>query len=348
MKIKQHSPNSYIQQIAKSNSSIYDKSKKQLLIPSEVIEVILKRKIIGLSLFGLPLRTRSKRLKQEICKALGYQIPRSFKKTQPQFPNQNFDTHSQKSNNLQIWNKKIDPTRRYAVFKISSNDVVENLRVLTGQELALLDTTGTLTTKYQARLNNLHFSSNGLLSDTDTQNLLSLNIQNNTKINADSDPTDSPTGNSILPIRTIYEKLKTLVNTSFPDQGHDQERNRGAYLHKIICKTLGYRDYHDNGKFPDILNQLLEVKLQTSPTIDLGLVSPDSTTVLDIPPINNISIQHSDIRYAICYGKIERGKVKLTKLLLTTGDKFFSSFNKFQGRVINAKIQIPLPRDFFD
>ena len=40
---------------------------------------------------------------------------------------------------------------------------------------------------------------------------------------------------------------------------------------------LGYSRYEDKGQFPDIRHQLLEVKLQTSPTIDLGLVLPSST-----------------------------------------------------------------------
>lgn len=346
MKITKHSPNTYIKQIANSKSSIYDKPSKRSLIPSEIIEEILKSKIVGLSLFELPLRTRSKTLKQEVCKALGYQVPESFKKTHPRFPNQNFDTYIQKSNNLQIWNEEIEPTRRYILFKVNSKDKIENVRVLTGQELALLDTTGTLTTKYQARLNNLE-TSDGLLSNTDTQTLLSLGIQNNTKIEADAKPTDLPTKNSILPIGIIFEKLHKLVGTSFPNQGHDQERNRGAYLHKLICKTIGYQDYRDNGKFPDILNQLLEVKLQTSPTIDLGLISPDSKTALDIPPIKSITIHHLDIRYAIFYGNISAGNVVLTKLYLTTGEKFFDRFNKFQGKIINAKIQIPLPGNFF-
>ena len=45
-------------------------------------------------------------------------------------------------------------------------------------------------------------------------------------------------------------------------------------LHSLACSALGYSNYKDDGKFPDIKHQLIEVKLQTSPTIDLGLFLP--------------------------------------------------------------------------
>jgi hypothetical protein len=41
-------------------------------------------------------------------------------------------------------------------------------------------------------------------------------------------------------------------------------------------------------------------------------------------------------------------EVMLTHLFLTTGELFFSRFPQFQGKVLNKKLQIPLPEDFFD
>lgn len=90
------------------------------------------------------------------------------------------------------------------------------------------------------------------------------------------------------------------------------------------------------------------MKLQTSPTIDLGLVCPDSQSYLDIEQIGNHQIRHCDVRYAIFYGHIENGFVHITSLYLTTGEDFFKQFEKFGGKVLNRKIQIPLPRNFFD
>jgi hypothetical protein len=110
---------------------------------------------------------------------------------------------------------------------------------------------------------------------------------------------------------------------------------------------LGYSSYADDGRFPDVRQQLLEVKLQTSPTIDLGLVTPDSTAPLDIPTINNIQVRHCDVRYALFYAEIDRGQVAITNVYLTSGENFFSRFPKFGGKVLNKKLQIPLPSDFF-
>ena len=119
-------------------------------------------------------------------------------------------------------------------------------------------------------------------------------------------------------------------------------------MHRLVCQHLGYADYRDDGKFPDVRHQLLEVKLQTSPTIDLGLVSPSSKEALDVPKIEGRQIRHCDVRYALFYAKTDGKSVTLTHLFLITGEKFFTRFPQFQGKVLNRKLQIPLPPDFFD
>ena len=138
--------------IAKSGKTIYDSLHEGPghLLPSIELEAILKRGLLGLDL-NYPLRTRSKVLKTRICEILGYPVPASFKKTQPRFPAQDFDTYIQKSNNLQIWNQEIAPTRRYVIIRLDENSRVTGGRVVAGETLAELDTTGTLTKKYQAK-----------------------------------------------------------------------------------------------------------------------------------------------------------------------------------------------------
>jgi len=96
-----------------------------------------------------------------------------------------------------------------------------------------------------------------------------------------------------------------------------------------------------------VRQQLLEVKLQISPTIDLGLVCPDSTEVLDVPQIQGYQMRHCDVRYALFFAKTDGKSVTLTHFYLTTGEQFFSHFSQFQGKVLNKKLQIPLPVDFF-
>jgi hypothetical protein len=144
----------FVEAIRKSGLSIYDRIEigdPDLWIPTPELEALLDMGLCGISLAGLPLRTRSKVLKEHVCRILGYPIPASFQKCQPRFLGQLFDTYAQKSNNLQIWNEELAPTRRYVLIRVADNDVVRQVKVVTGDTLALLDTTGTLTQKYQAR-----------------------------------------------------------------------------------------------------------------------------------------------------------------------------------------------------
>ena len=313
-----YQPVDYVSNIRRSELTIYDHIEigdPALWIPSVDLEVLLRRGLQGLSLSGLPLRTRSKFVKEHICRTLGYPVPAIFKRTKPRFPGQLFDTYVQKSDNLQIWNEEIQATRRYVLIRVSRNDIVSTVRVVTGDTLSKLDTTGTLTQKYQARLI-LGTTRTELVTPLDTMNIRSLLIDGNVPSIIDALPTDNPSEKTLLPILEVHRRISELVGIEFADTGVDQERNRGAQLHQLICEAIGYQEYRDDGRFPDIRNQLIEVKLQTSPTIDLGLVRPDSAEVLDIPHIRDRPLHHCDVRYVIFHGTTDGRKIKLQNLLL--------------------------------
>ena len=345
---KKPDPHSYVENIRRSGLTIYDPIEigdPNLWIPAPALESLLNAALRGLSLAGLPLRTRSKVVNTAICKGLGYPVPTSFARTKPRFPGQLFDKYTQKSNNLQVWNDELTPARRYVIIRISDADVVQRVKVVTGDTLSELDTTGTLTQKYQARLI-CGDQPAELISATDTKIV-------RPAVNPDAvlrglSPTNNPSVGAILPIATVFTRLRSLIGASFPDRGQDQERRRGADLHRLVCQSLGYSTYADDGQFPDVRNQVLEVKLQTSPTIDLGLVCPDSQDPLDIPKLRRNQLRHCDVRYALFYATTDGATVAITHFFLTTGEAFFSRFPQFQGRVLNKKLQIPLPRDFFD
>ncbi len=337
-----------IGRISQSGLSIYDPIEvgdPNLWIPTAELETLLDLGLRGLSLAGLPLRTRSKFVKQHVCRSLGYPRPVSFKRTRPRFPGQDFDIYVQKSNNLQIWNEEIAPTRRYVVIRVSADDVIERVKVVAGTTLALLDTTGTLTQKYQARFI-LGKTGAELITPNDTTNLSLVGL-NTRALSFSVSPVEYPVAEMLFPIGVLYARLRELVGRSFLDTGSDQERNRGAALHRLVCHQLGYKSYQDYGQCPDVLHQLLEVKLQTSPTIDLGLICPDSTDPLDVPRIRGHQIRHCDVRYAIFYALTDGNRVTLTHFYLTTGEAFFSRFPRFGGKVLNKKLQIPLPASFF-
>jgi hypothetical protein len=338
----------YIKNIAASGLSIYDVisiGDPNLWIPTHYLESILDEALRGVGLGNLPLRSRSKFFKTLICQALGYPVPQSFKRKRPRFIGQLFDTYGQKSNNLQIWNENIDIERRYVIAGIDQTGVIYRVRVITGEKLQNYDTTGTLTHKYQAQFAPTRPLE--LVSSTDTapiQSVLGSLSASNCIL---ASPLAPPLADTLFPIGEIFNRLSPLVGVSFADAGHDQERNRGGALHAMVCRALGYSDYSDDGQFPDIRNQLLEVKLQMSPTIDLGLVRPNSEDRLLIAPIGDVDVRHCDVRYAVFGGQTIAGTVTLTHLAVVTGCAFFSHFRQFQGNVINRKIQLRLPGDFF-
>lgn len=340
---------SYVSAIRQSGKTIYDPvliGDPTFWIPTPELQALLDQGLRGISLAGLPLRTRSKVVKEHVCDALGYPRPVSFQKTQPRFPGQMFDTYVQKSNNLQVWNEELSASRRYVLIRVSDSNFIACVKVVTGDTLAILDTTGTLTQKYQARCM-LGLLPTELIVAVDTQALMPF-VTPTVDLAKVATPVKHPQSGELLSISAMYSRLSQLVGTSFADAGSDQERNRGAALHRLVCSALGYASYQDDGQFPDVRHQLLEVKLQTSPTIDLGLVRPDSLEPLDVPMIHGIQIRHCDVRYAIFYAAILNRVVTISHVLLTTAEAFFSRFPQFQGKVLNAKLQIPLPTDFFE
>lgn len=136
-----------VEAISQSGLTIYDLIPRhvgELWIPTPDLELLLDVSMKGIALRNLPLRTRSKVVKEHVCRALGYPVPRSFRRTQPRFPGQHFDVYVQKSSNLQIWNEELEPTRRYAIVRLDADDTIVQVKVVTGLDLARLDNTGTL------------------------------------------------------------------------------------------------------------------------------------------------------------------------------------------------------------
>jgi hypothetical protein len=228
---------------------------------------------------------------------------------------------------------------------VDEKSLVTGVRVVAGEILAELDTTGTLTKKHQAKSRE-PVNASRLLSQSDSYSVLQTIATLPNKSLILKERTGRPLTidfSKFLPIPDLYKKLLTLAGQCLADPGLDQERNRGAALHRAVCNVLDLADSCDTGACPDITEQLLEIKLQTAATIDLGLISPDDTTPLDFLP----EVLHSDVRYAVFYGAVVNNQVRLDYVVLTRGADFFSAFQRFEGKVVNAKLQIPLPRTFF-
>ena len=307
------------------------------------LENLLRHELAG-SVFAGPIRTRSKLAKQAVCRALGYPVPTSFRRVKPRFPGQDLDVYVQQHDNLQIWNEELSPTRRYALIRVDDVGDVIAVRVAEGTELAMLDRTGTLTSKYQAKRRSGH-SGSRLVSDTDTPDLIAELAPSDhlgRGILRHLRPVDRPVHGKVLSIRALYGRLLGLVGREM--KYSTSERLRGERLHRLACEALGLGSYADTGKFPDIVCQALEVKLQTSPTIDLGLVTPDS----DGPAVTlSPRLRHSDARYLVAYGDHDTEVVHIEHIVVSTGIEFFAEFQRFGGLIQNRKLQLRLPSHFF-
>ena len=71
-------PTQYVESLRQSGFTIYDPIEigdRNLWIPTAILEALLDVALRGISLAGLPLRTRSKVVKEHVCRALGYPVP---------------------------------------------------------------------------------------------------------------------------------------------------------------------------------------------------------------------------------------------------------------------------------
>ena len=320
-----------------------DQMPKELVYTIDTLEALLNDRMVG-GHFPKPARTRSKNVKGAVCEAMGYEVPSSFQKVQPRFPGQDLDVFAQQSNNLQIWNEEVSPTRRYALVRIDADDVVTQVRVIDGTVVSALDKTGTLTHKYQAS-RKIDSDISALVSPIDTP---AFTAELNPSDEVDSttlsglDPAEAPRRGATLTTQGLFDKLSVLEGATFPDSSSD--RLRGEAFHRLVCETLGLGSFRDAGQFPDVTCQALEVKLQTARTIDLGLVDPASLEpALTVSP----SLQHRDCRYLIGYGDILDGMVRVQSIVVISGADFYSEFVQFGGLVSNKKLQIKLPEDLF-
>lgn len=341
----------YRQAIQESGLTIYDRLDPldDAWIPSAVLEQLLGQRLRGLEVGHLPNRTKSKAMKVAACRAMGYPVPKSFEKTMPKLPGQHLEVMTLKAMNVQLYNEEIsfDDFVRYALVEQCEDGTVGRVRVIDRDTLLSFDTTGTLTLKYQARLAKGSATDNFFSEHRDTLEMAE-NVRDSVELTSWETPVDAPASGMLMSLGTLKEKLAPLVGMSFPDPGADQERRRGEALHKLICQRLGYQVYADRGTFPDIPHQLLEVKLQTSGTIDLGTCAPDSDAELSMAPIAEHQPRHLDVRYAVVFADTDGGEVTISKVCITTGREFFSVFNRTGGLGVNSKRQIALSKDFFD
>ncbi len=120
-------------------------------------------------------------------------------------------------------------------------------------------------------------------------------------------------------------------------------KNRGQALEKKVLELLGYEIKKTDllyGSFPDIKNQLLEVKVQDSPTVDLGKFSPEKEEVV----IESSRLTTFDVRYLIA---LTNPKTEIIEgIILSPGEKLGELFSYVSTQ--SYKCQRAIPMAFFD
>ncbi len=151
---------------------------------------------------------------------------------------------------------------------------------------------------------------------------------------------DLPGQGTLLSLRLIA-KLTTrhLLRSRIPP---DATKNRGQMLERLVAKILGY-DVDSgflSGGYPDIRNQLLEVKIQDTGTVDLGRYSPQfEEPVPEIPEFTT-----RDVRYLIALTNPTRHTID--GLIFLAGDELGKHFTYVADD--SYKCQRAISMDFFD
>lgn len=152
---------------------------------------------------------------------------------------------------------------------------------------------------------------------------------------------DLPTQGNLLSLKAIRRLLlPKLLGVSIPPTNTKQ---RGQALETLVAGALGY-DVSSSpqlaGSYPDIRNQLLEVKVQDAATIDLGRYSPQF--IEDVPTCPGFTTV--DVRYLIALTDTVSGVIE--GIVLCPGAALGELLTYVSDR--SWKCQRSIPMAFFD
>jgi hypothetical protein len=153
--------------------------------------------------------------------------------------------------------------------------------------------------------------------------------------------TEEARSNEILSIGLIKRMVaEKLIGFKLPA---DSTKNRGQALERKVLELLGYPSSNSDllyGAFPDIPNQLLEVKVQDTQTVDLGKFSPGKEEII----IEDLNITTFDIRYLIALTNPETEIIE--GIILSPGEKLGEVFSYVSDQ--SYKCQRSIPMDIFE
>ena len=283
----------------------------------------------------------------------------------PKIKREFIDTYivtSGSSYNLQVWNRI--PTSKTLLIKfdcgnnLKCNDVrfvlvridieknmIASIIILTPEYIEKkFGKFGKPTIKYQLLISSktrkeIYESDDKILAFSDSTKLSYLTKHNFEPPKANM--VEEPSANKIYSLKIIKELVaKKLVGIKIESAA---TKTRGQALERKVLELLGYSN-NDNkllyGSFPDIRNQLLEVKVQDTQTVDLGKYSPEIKEMV----IPELDITTHDVRYLIALTNPETEIIK--GIILSPGEKLGEIFSYVSDQ--SYKCQRSIPMAFFD
>ena len=308
------------------------------------------RKIVAQCLYSRGLSAPAKAGSYHIIPPRGKGIPRLLREL--------IDTYvvtSGNSYNLQVWNRLPNsrmPLIEYSDGKtIKSNDirlvfvkvdlrknVIESVVILTPQYIERhFGPFGVPTIKHQFIISEQKrqetYKNGGILVGADSFICRKRYVLPVEALN--SFPKDKK---DVFSIDVLKRRLVTeLLGKRFTQS---DTKKRGQALERKVAELLGYKEERRMvGQFPDIPNQLLEVKIQDSPTIDLGKYTPESRLIVCRQP----EITTQDIRYLIVLTNAKTSTIK--GVILLSGLDIVNHFTYISAS--SYKCQRAIKMDFF-
>lgn len=147
----------------------------------------------------------------------------------------------------------------------------------------------------------------------------------------------------LLSIEQIAVLLKPLMGLAAPRDENNrilEVRPKGHWFEFEVAKLLGYHYPPGSGLFPDLRNQLLEVKHHTgkSVTIDFGNHHPGSKTVVDARWNAKMRVRVCEIRYLIALAPPPLFEVSV--MVLATGEQIDGIFGVSPTQTIKYQMGI--------
>lgn len=263
-----------------------------------------------------------------------------------------------KDYNLQVWNRVpnsdsvlvqytntqeiiCDRDIRYVLIKIE-NDKIDSIAILSSAYIEKrFGVFSKQTIKHQLLISKLNRnkiieSENKINFSPDTLNVAALCTTIYSK--PESNIGDHPVPSKIFSLNLILEKVaKPLIGMEINSK---DTKIRGQMLERIVAELLGYRIKGKLiGGYPDLPNQLLEVKVQNTQTIDLGKYTPEIEKVV----FEDLGMTTLDIRYLIALTNAETNIIE--GIILMPGKELGKNYTYVNGT--SFKYQKSIPMNFF-